>query len=100
MFRKQPHVAGILFESSGSIQTRFIKFELDIVFLTDKNSVCKIQRNVKPWRIIFSAVKPKRILEVSAGRFKCQTGSPSSTLGGAGACSNNSKPAVIKTWTQ
>lgn len=30
MFRKRPHVSGILFEPAGAIQTTFIKFSLDV----------------------------------------------------------------------
>jgi len=67
MFRKQPHVAGILFESSGGIQTSFMNFELDVVFLTKTNVVIKLRRNVKPWRMVFAARKSKKVLEVPAG---------------------------------
>ena len=67
MFRSHPHVAGILFESSGSIQTTFMNFELDVVFLTKENSISKIQRNVKPWRLVFAADQSKKILEVPTG---------------------------------
>jgi uncharacterized protein len=69
MFRKSPHVSGILFESSGSIQTSFVNFELDIVFLTKTNSVIKIKRNVKPWRIVFSAINSKKVLELPTGHL-------------------------------
>ncbi|MBN8536674.1 MAG: DUF192 domain-containing protein [Deltaproteobacteria bacterium] len=67
MFRKKPHVSGILFESCGSIQTSFMNFDLDIVFLTKTNSVSKIQRNVKPWRFVFSTLNSKKVLELPAG---------------------------------
>jgi uncharacterized protein len=39
MFRRRPHVAGILFKSSGSIQTSFMRFSLDIIFLTKANQI-------------------------------------------------------------
>ena len=69
MFRRKPHVAGILFESSGSIQTSFMNFELDVVFLTKTNSVSKIQRNVKPWRLVFTAENSKKVLELPTGHL-------------------------------
>ncbi len=69
MFRRKPHVAGILFESSGSIQTSFMNFELDVVFLTKTNSVSKIQKNVKPWRIVFSTANSNKVLELPTGRL-------------------------------
>ncbi len=42
MFRKQPHVAGILFEPSGSIQTSFMSFAVDVVFMTQEKHVSKV----------------------------------------------------------
>ena len=42
MFRKQPHVSGILFEPANAMQTTFMFFDLDIVFLTKENSFQKI----------------------------------------------------------
>ena len=33
-------------------------------------------------------------------QFKCETGEPLSTFGGAGACSDDSKPIILKTWTK
>lgn len=50
MFRKQPHVSGIIFEPANAMQATFMFFDLDIVFLTKENKVIKILRNVKPWR--------------------------------------------------
>lgn len=38
--------------------------------------------------------------DLVCSRFKCQTGSPQATFGGSGSCSDNSKPTIIKTWTQ
>lgn len=69
MFRIKPHVSGILFESSGSIQTTFMKFNLDIVFLAKDNSVVKILRNVRPWRLVLSTSNSKRVLEVPIGNL-------------------------------
>lgn len=69
MFRSQPHVPGILFESSGGIQTTFMSFDLDVIFLTKENSISKIQRNVKPWRLIFAAARSKKVLEVPTGQL-------------------------------
>ena len=67
MFRSRPHVSAILFESSGSLQTTFMSFELDAVFLNQDNVITKIQKNIKPWRLVLSAPKSCRVLEVPAG---------------------------------
>lgn len=67
MFRAKPHVPGILFESATAIQTTFMFFDLDLVFLTADNQVVKVVRGLKPWRQTWFYLKAKRVLEVPAG---------------------------------
>lgn len=67
MFRSSPHVPGLLFEPCNSIQTTFMRFDLDLVFLTKDNKVVKILRNVKPWRFTLFYFRARRTLEVPAG---------------------------------
>ena len=69
MFRKHPHVPGILFVASGSMQTSFMRFFLDIIFLDKEDVVVKILKNVKPWRITKIYSNVSRIIEVPAGIF-------------------------------
>lgn len=33
-------------------------------------------------------------------KFKCQTGDPVQTFGGAGACSDGSKSEIVETWEE
>ena len=67
MFRSSPHVPGIIFEPCNSIQTTFMRFELDLVFLTKDNRVVKIVRNIKPWRFTAFYFKARRTLELPVG---------------------------------
>ena len=67
MFRSTPHVPGIIFEPCNSIQTTFMKFDLDLVFLTKENQVVKIIRNIKPWRFTAFYFKARRTLELPVG---------------------------------
>ncbi len=67
MLRKKPHVSGILFVTSGSMQTTFMNFDLDIIFLDKDNKILKKLTNVKPWRITKIYKGTKRVLEVPAG---------------------------------
>jgi uncharacterized membrane protein (UPF0127 family) len=69
MFRKSPHVPGILFESSGGIQTTFMNFGLDVVFLTKEDQVAKVRRNVNPWKLVWSSSKSCKVLELPAGHL-------------------------------
>ncbi len=66
MFRSQPHVPGILFQTN-SIQTTFMRFDLDLVFLTKEYKVVKIIRNMKPWRFTAFYFKAKWTLELPKG---------------------------------
>jgi uncharacterized membrane protein (UPF0127 family) len=67
MFRKQPHVSGILFEPANAMQTTFMFFNLDIVFLTKENKVIKVLRGVKPWRHTWFYPNTRKALEVPSG---------------------------------
>lgn len=67
MFRNKPQVPGILFEPAGSLQTTFMKFDLDIVFLSEDNQIVKISRSVRPWRFIWSPSRAAKVVEVPVG---------------------------------
>ena len=67
MFREKPHVPGILFEPSGTLQTSFMKFDLDMVFLSEENTILKIKRGVRPWRFVWSPFHSARVIEAPVG---------------------------------
>jgi uncharacterized membrane protein (UPF0127 family) len=69
MFRKKPHVPGILFIPANAMQTTFMFFDLDIVFLSKENQVVKILRNVRPWRHTWFYSGTSKALEVPAGEL-------------------------------
>lgn len=66
MFRSTPHVPGILFKTN-SIQTTFMNFDLDLVFLTKDMVVVKIIRNLKPWRFTAFYFRARWTLELPVG---------------------------------
>ena len=67
MFRGKPHVNGFIFEPCNSIQTTFMRFDLDLVFLNKENQVVKIIRNIKPWRFTAFYFKARKTLELPVG---------------------------------
>ncbi len=67
MFRPTPHVNGLLFEPASAMQTTFMWFSLDMVFLSADNRVVKILRGVKPWRHTWFYRNTAKVLEVPAG---------------------------------
>lgn len=69
MFRKVPNAPGILFIPANAMQTMFMLFNLNIVFLTKDNKVVKILRNVRPWRHTWFYTGTSKVLEVPAGKL-------------------------------
>ena len=70
MFRKTPHASAILFEPANAMQTTFMHFDLDIIFLTRDNEVVKVLRNVRPWRHTWFYPKVRKALEIPSGTLK------------------------------
>ncbi len=69
MFRKSPHVPAIIFEPCNSIQTTFMRFDLDLVFMDRENRVVKVIRNLRPWRFTAFYFKAKKTLELPVGHL-------------------------------
>lgn len=70
MFRKAPRNSdGLLLHPCNSIHTFFMRYSLDIVFLSKKNEVVKVIRNLKPWRMTFIYFKANKTLELPAGKL-------------------------------
>lgn len=66
MLRKVPHASGILFITSCSMQTTFMRFNLDIIFIDEHNKVVKVLRNIKPWRFTKIYKGTSKVLEIPA----------------------------------
>jgi uncharacterized membrane protein (UPF0127 family) len=71
MFRKSPPQGsdGLLIDPCNSIHTCFMRYALDIVFLSKENKVVKIVRNIAPWRMTWIYFKARRTLELPAGKL-------------------------------
>lgn len=67
MFRKAPKGDGLLLEPCNSIHTFFMRYSLDIVFLSKTNEVVKIIRNLPPWRMTWIYFRARKTLELPAG---------------------------------
>lgn len=60
---------GLMIDPCRSIHTFFMRYNLDIVFLSRDNRVIKIIRNLKPWRITWIYFRATKTLEMPAGRL-------------------------------
>lgn len=70
MFRKRPVDSdGLLLDPCNSIHTCFMRYPLDVVFMSKSNQVIKIIRNLKPWRMTLIYFKARKTLELPAGNL-------------------------------
>jgi uncharacterized membrane protein (UPF0127 family) len=77
-------VMGLMFKSAGdqlnrlllnpcsAIHTFFMRFPLDVVFLTKKNEVIYITRFMRPWRHSRFVFKASMVLELPAGELSSE----------------------------
>lgn len=57
----------LLLNPCNSIHNFFVKFPLDVVFLTDDYKVVKIIKNFRPWQVSGIYFSAKQTLELKAG---------------------------------
>ncbi|HXH74364.1 MAG TPA: DUF192 domain-containing protein [Bacteriovoracaceae bacterium] len=69
MFGSSPpqNSKGLLLNPCNSIHTCFMRYALDIVFLSADNKVVKIIHNIRPWRMTWIYFKASKTLELPAG---------------------------------
>ncbi|MEO5667145.1 MAG: DUF192 domain-containing protein [Bdellovibrionota bacterium] len=62
-----PETESILIEPCKQVHTLFMRFPIDVVFLSASNQVLKIQ-TLRPWRLSPLVWKAQRVLELPSGR--------------------------------
>ncbi|MFP5490460.1 MAG: DUF192 domain-containing protein [Bacteriovoracia bacterium] len=58
---------GLMLQPCNSIHTFFMRFPIDVVFLTANNEVVKVIRSLKPWRMTWMYLRAVKTLELKAG---------------------------------
>lgn len=58
---------GLLLEPCRSIHNFFVRFPIDVVFISKKNTVVKVIRNFRPWQVSGIYLKATKTLELPAG---------------------------------
>ena len=64
-----PEGGGLWISPCNSVQTTFMRFPLDLVYLTRDNGVAKTCSRVKPWRLSFGGPEAHSVLELPPGTF-------------------------------
>lgn len=55
---------GLLIKKCNSVHTCFMKYPIDVIFLSKEMKVIKIIRNMKPWRFSLIYFRACQVLEV------------------------------------
>lgn len=58
---------GLLLPGANSIDTTFMKYDMDAVFIDDQRRVTKVVHAMKPWRIVPLARRAKACIELPSG---------------------------------
>jgi len=71
MGRKQlPEGLGLWIKPSSSVHTSFMRFPIDLVYLSGENEVVKICTRVRPWRLSFGGRGAETVLELAPGALE------------------------------
>ena len=70
MFREKLVGAdGLMLDPCRSIHTFFMRYNIDVVFMSRKNAVIKISQNLIPWRMTWMYCRASKTLEMPAGQL-------------------------------
>ena len=64
---KMDNFDGLLIKPCNQIHTFFMKFDIDLIFLNNKNEIIKIVYNKKPWRMSLLYFRASKVLEIKSG---------------------------------
>jgi len=65
--KKMEGMDGLLLEPGNSIHNCFVRFPIDVLFLSKKNEIVKVIRGFKPWRFTRIYFKASKVLELPQG---------------------------------
>ena len=58
---------GLLLPGATTIDTTFMGYPIDLIFLDRSNRVTRVVHNLRPWRMIWGAAGGRDCLEIPAG---------------------------------
>jgi len=68
MFKKTLNdMTGLLITPCNSIHTFFMRFDLDILFISPSGEIVKVIRGMKPWRMSWIYFRASQVLELKGG---------------------------------
>lgn len=64
--KKMENMDGIFFDNCRAIHNSFVRFPIDVIFMSHDNKVVKVIHSFKPWRWSLVYFKASRVLELPA----------------------------------
>lgn len=71
---------GLFLAPCGSIHTLFMRFDLDLIFISRDFRVVRVVTDVKPWRMAWGGWSAWGVLELRSGWFPCASLAPGTSL--------------------
>lgn len=68
--RALPDEEGILFPACNSIHTFFMRFPIDVVFLSQDGRVIEIVEDLPSWRLLLPRTRARHVLELRSHRSR------------------------------
>lgn len=69
-FREEPHYKAIMFNSCNSVNTFFMKFSIDVIFINQDLEIIKKVEDLKPGKVIFPVKEATIVIKGKQGMFK------------------------------
>jgi len=69
MFQKEPAYSSLLIQPCSSIHTFFMRFPIDVLFLSEEKVIIRRYLSLKPGKVIMPVKGAKMALEAAAGEF-------------------------------
>ena len=84
--RSLPSGHGLLMVPCNSIHTMFVRFAIDVLFLSEEGIVTEVSRDVHPWRVVLPhGASAHAVLEMAAGSPTVEPGTAIAIDSGGGA---------------
>ncbi len=74
--RPLPPGHGLMMVPCSSIHTMFVRFAIDVFFVSAEGAVTEVRPNVGPWRIVLPKGPAHAVLEAAAGSLHIEPGTP------------------------
>lgn len=58
---------GLLLSPCNSVHTWFMRFPIDVIYLSSDSQIVRIHRDMHPWKLDLPVLRAKKVLELASG---------------------------------